>query len=147
MAKRSDKVFINIVSLLLRALLIIAFAAVMLHMFIGIYYSIIGAINNISSIETYIYSFIDIIVEDSLLGVAIFEIYESIIEFFHGEKDTILYIINAAISFTAREIILTIFAIHISKPFDIYGIVGFSILILALTGSRYLFMMSDKEID
>ncbi len=32
------------------------------------------AVNSPSSIETYIYSFIDIIVEDSLLAVVIFEI-------------------------------------------------------------------------
>jgi len=144
--EKSDKAFINIISLLLRTLLIIAFAAVILHMFIGIYYSITGAINNISSVETYIYSFINIIVEDSLLGVAIFEIYESVIEFFHGEKDTVLYIINAAISFTAREIILTIFTIHF-KSINMYEIIGFSILILALTGSRYLFIIADKKLD
>lgn len=145
--EKSDRVFINIVSLLLRILLIIAFAAVMLHMFIGIYYAITGAVNNIPSIEDYVYSFIDIIVEDSLLGVVIFEIYESVIEFFHGEKDTVLYIINAAISFTAREMILTIFTVHISKLVNVYEIIAFSILILALTGSRYLSMMSDKKIN
>ncbi len=142
MAKHLDTGFINIVSLLLRALLLVAFAAVMLHMFIGIYDSIIGAINSPSSIETYIYSFIDIIVEDSLLAVVIFEIYESIMEFFHGEGDTIIYIINGAISFTAREIIVTIFAAHIFKIVDTYEIIGFAILVLALAGARYLLIAS-----
>ena len=145
MPKHLDTAFIKIVSLLLRALLLIAFAAVMLHMFIGIYYSITGAINSPSSIETYIYSFIDIIVEDSLLAVVIFEIYESIIEFFHGEGDTILYIINGAISFTAREIIVTVFAAHIFKVVDAYEIIGFAVLILALAAARYLLIISGAR--
>jgi uncharacterized membrane protein (DUF373 family) len=143
--KHLDTEFIKIVSLLLRTLLLVAFAAVILHMFIGIYYSIVGAINSPSSIETYIYSFIDIIVEDSLLAVVIFEIYESIIEFFHGEGDTILYIINGAISFTAREIIVTVFAAHIFKVVDAYEIIGFAVLILALTAARYLLIISGAR--
>ncbi len=142
MEKQFDKKFINIVSLLLRSLLLIAFVAVILHMFIGIYYSVVGAVNSPSSIETYIYSFIYIIVEDSLLAVVIFEIYESVVEFFHGEGDTILYIINGAISFTAREIIVTVFTIHIFRIINVYEIIGFSILIFALVAARYLLVIS-----
>ncbi|MCL4312506.1 MAG: phosphate-starvation-inducible PsiE family protein [Candidatus Thermoplasmatota archaeon] len=145
MAKQLDIRFIDIVSLLLRILLLAAFAAVMLHMFIGIYYSVLAAINSPASIETYIYSFIDVIVEDSLLAVVIFEIYESIVDFFRGEGDTIIYIINAAISFTAREIILTIFAAHIFNIVNAYEVISFSILILALAVSRYLLILSGAS--
>ncbi len=143
MTKHIDIGFIDIVSLLLRVLLLIAFGAVIIHMFIGMYFSVLGAINNPSTIENAIYSFIDDIVEDSLLAVVIFEIYESIIQFFHGEGDTILYIINAAISFTAREIILTIFKAHVFQLIDTYELLGFSALILALAGTRYLFMLAS----
>lgn len=142
MAKQVDTKLAGIVSLFLRGLLIIAFLAVMLHMFIDIYYSINIIISSPASIETAIYSIIDIIVEDSLLAVVIFEIYKSIIEFFHGEGDSILYIINAAISFIAREIILTIFVDHIFNIVNAYEIASFSILILALAGSRYLLVLS-----
>ena len=145
MAKQLDIRFIDIVSLLLRILLLAAFAAVMLHMFIGIYYSVLAAINSPASIETYIYSFIDVIVEDSLLAVVIFEIYESIVDFFRGEGDTIIYIINAAISFTAREIILTIFAARIFNVVNAYEVISFSILILALAVSRYLLILSGAS--
>ncbi|WP_298409296.1 phosphate-starvation-inducible PsiE family protein [Ferroplasma sp.] len=145
MAKQLDIRFIDVVSLLLRVLLLAAFVAVMLHMFIGIYYSVLAAINSPASIETYIYSFIDVIVEDSLLAVVIFEIYESIVDFFRGEGDTIIYIINAAISFTAREIILTIFAAHIFNIVNAYEVISFSILILALAVSRYLLILSGAS--
>ena len=77
MAKQLDIRFIDIVSLLLRILLLAAFAAVMLHMFIGIYYSVLAAINSPASIETYIYSFIDVIVEDSLLAVPLLILFTS----------------------------------------------------------------------
>jgi uncharacterized membrane protein (DUF373 family) len=145
MANHVDITFIDAVSLMLRALLLIAFAAVIIHMFIGMYIAIDGAVKEPSTVETAIYDFIDIIVEDSLLAVVIFEIYESIIQFFHGEGDTILYIINAAISFTAREIILTIFAAHIFKLVNTYELLGFSALILALAGTRYLFILTEKN--
>jgi uncharacterized membrane protein (DUF373 family) len=145
MAKQLDVSFIDIVSLLLRGLLLMAFAAVILHMFIGIFYSIIGTIHSPASVESSIYSFIDVIVEDSLLAVVIYEIYESIVEFFHGEGDTILYIINAAISFTAREIILSIFTAHPFALVNTYEIIGFSILILALSGSRYMLIASGAR--
>ena len=145
MAKQLDIRFIDVVSLLLRVLLLAAFVAVMLHMFIGIYYSVLAAINSPASIETYIYSFIDVIVEDSLLAVVIFEIYESIVDFFRGEGDTIIYIINAAISFTAREIILTIFAAHIFNIVNAYEVISFSILILSLAVSRYLLILSGAS--
>ena len=145
MPDRMDISFIDAVSLLLRILLLIAFGAVILHMFIGMYYAVLGAVSNPASTESAIYNFIDIIVEDSLLAVVIFEIYESIIQFFHGEGDTILYIINAAISFTAREIILTIFAAHVFELVNTYELMGFSALILALAGTRYLFILADKN--
>ena len=145
MAKQLDIRFIDVVSLLLRVLLLAAFVAVMLHMFIGIYYSVLAAINSPASIETYIYSFIDVIVEDSLLAVVIFEIYESIVDFFQGQGDTIIYIINAAISFTAREIILTIFVARIFNVINAYEVISFSILILALAVSRYLLILSGAS--
>ena len=142
MANHIDIDFIDVVSLLLRILLLIAFGAVILHMFVGMYFTILGAVRYPATAESSIYGFIDVIVEDSLLAVVIFEIYESIIQFFHGEGDTILYIINAAISFTAREIILTIFTAHVFELIDTYELLGFSALILALAGTRYLFMLS-----
>ena len=98
MPDRMDINFIDAVSILLRLLLLIAFGAVILHMFIGMYDTVLGAVRAPASTESAIYNFIDIIVEDSLLAVVIFEIYESIIQFFRGEGDTILYIINAAIT-------------------------------------------------
>ena len=110
MAKQLDIKFIDIVSLLLRILLLAAFAAVMLHMFIGIYYAILGAINSPPSLETYIYSFIDVIVEDSLLAVVIFEIYESIVDFFQGQGDTIIYIITFMIYTETKRFLLGFFA-------------------------------------
>ncbi len=145
MPDRMDINFIDAVSILLRLLLLIAFGAVILHMFIGMYDTVLGAVRAPASTESAIYNFIDIIVEDSLLAVVIFEIYESIIQFFRGEGDTILYIINAAISFTAREIILTIFAAHVFELVNTYELLGFSALILALAGTRYLFILADKN--
>ncbi|MEM0139323.1 MAG: phosphate-starvation-inducible PsiE family protein [Ferroplasma sp.] len=144
MAEEKDTFFINIISKILRVFLLAGFVAVIVHMCLGIYMVINNdSLNlNLAVVENSLYSLVDIIVEDSLLAIVVFEIYKSIVEFFHGHSDTISYVINAGISFTAREIILTVFIAHIFKIVDLYEILAFSILIVALSIARYIIGIS-----
>ncbi len=142
-----DNKLIVIISFVLRFALIIAFMAVIVHMIIGIYSVMLGIIVTPSSVETLIYSLIDIIVEDSLLTVVIFEVYESIVDFFSGEGKAISYIINAAISFVAREIILTIFTITVYNAMDIYEMMGLATLIVALALTHYILLRKEDHTD
>ncbi len=146
MKENGDITFINIISKILRIFLLVAFIAVIAHMFLGIYMIIDGTSGTLTAVENSIYSMVDIIVEDSLLAIVVFEIYKSIVEFFHGQSDTIVYVVNAAISFTAREIILTIFIAHIFKSIDFYEITAFSILIVALALTKYILGQSKNSI-
>lgn len=143
--KNIDNKLIIIISSIIRIALIIAFAGVIIHMLIGMFDIIIEIIKTPANTENLIYSLIDIIVEDSLLTVVIFEIYESIIDFFNGKDRTISDIINAAISFVAREIILIIFTVHIYNNVDTYHIIALSILIVALALTHYILSLTNNK--
>ncbi len=142
-----DNKLIVIISFVLRFALIIAFMAVIVHMVIGIYGVMLEIVGTPTSVEKLIYSLIDIIVEDSLLTVVIFEVYESIVDFFSGAGKAISYIINAAISFVAREIILTIFTITVYNTVDIYEMMGLATLIVALALSHYILLLRVDHTD
>ena len=111
--KSINNVFIRIISILLKMVLFIAIIFILIHMILGMYDIILKTTFSITGIESSLYSFVDIIVEDSLLAIVVFEIYESVLDFFAGKGKTITYILSAAISFTAREIILLIFTVHV----------------------------------
>ncbi len=143
--KNIDNKLIIIISSIIRIALIIAFAGVIIHMLIGMFDIIIEIIKIPANTENLIYPLIDIIVEDSLLTVVIFEIYESIIDFFNGKDRTISDIINAAISFVAREIILIIFTVHIYNNVDTYHIIALSILIVALALTHYILSLGNNK--
>ena len=130
-----DKKLINAITVLLKILLLTAFIAVIVYMIIAIYNSVLyykGSGENI------LYTFIDIIVENSLLAVVIFEIYESVSDFFDGTGKTVQYILNAAISFSAREILLIIFQAKFSSAIEFNEIISISVLIVALSFSSFI---------
>ena len=99
---------------------------------------------SISGVENLLYSAVNIIVEDSLLAIVVFEIYESVLDFFAGKGKTITYILGAAISFTTREIILLIFTAHLFSQINFYEITGLSILIVSISISYYLLLKASS---
>ncbi len=142
--KSINNVFIRIISILLKMVLFIAIIFILIHMILGMYDIILKTTFSITGIESSLYSFVDIIVEDSLLAIVVFEIYESVLDFFAGKGKTITYILSAAISFTAREIILLIFTVHVFSRINFYEIISLSILVVSLSIAYYMIYKSES---
>ncbi len=142
--KSINNVFIRIISILLKMVLFIAIIFILIHMILGMYDIILKTTFSITGIESSLYSFVDIIVEDSLLAIVVFEIYESVLDFFAGKGKTITYILSAAISFTAREIILLIFTAHVFSRINFYEIISLSILVVSLSIAYYMIYKSES---
>ncbi len=142
--KSINNVFIRIISILLKMVLFIAIIFILIHMILGMYDIILKTTFSITGIESSLYSFVDIIVEDSLLAIVVFEIYESVLDFFAGKGKTITYILSAAISFIAREIILLIFTAHVFSRINFYEIISLSILVVSLSIAYYMIYKSES---
>jgi uncharacterized membrane protein (DUF373 family) len=93
-----SKLVIKITSITLQILLIIGLIMVLLYTVTQI-------------IESFQISLIDvasIILESSLLIIVFLEVYLSVVDFFHGKGRSVVYVMDATLSFVLREIIIGI---------------------------------------
>ncbi|WP_240931188.1 phosphate-starvation-inducible PsiE family protein [Acidianus sulfidivorans] len=83
-----------------------------------------------------------IILENSLLIIVFFEIYQSIIDFFRGKGRSVIYVMDATISFLLREIIIGVFTDTITLSY----MIAIGIVIGIISFSRYALTRTEKII-
>ncbi len=115
---------LDIMSILVEILVLIGLVAVLVTTFQQVMTAI-----SISAFEV-----VEISLENALLLVVFIELYLSIIDFFDGKGKSILYIIDATLSFVLREVIIQI----LQQGVIFTTIIALSVLIGVLALSRYI---------
>jgi len=123
-------IVVDIVSVIVEILVIIGLIAVVI--------STANAI--ISAISVSMLEVAEDSLENALLLVVFIEIYLSMVDFFDNKGNSTMYIVDAALSFVVREVIIQI----IKHGIDPYPIVALSILIGALALSRFIVSKNCK---
>ncbi|NON63273.1 hypothetical protein HLB03_11280 [Acidianus sp. DSM 29099] len=119
-----NRLIIKTTSVLVEALLVI-----------GLAFSLVSAI--IESIQSFSLGFIgvaEVILENVLLIIVFLEVYLSVYDFFQGRGRSIVYVIDATISFLLREIIIDVISGAITLEF----MLAIGVIIGVASVSRYL---------
>ncbi len=109
------------ISIVIEVLLIIGIIAYLFYTMVSMY----GNIGNLSM-------FAETAILNSLVTIAIIEVYLGVGNYLKGASHSMDYIIDAAISFVVREIIIEIFG----KTYTAYTLVAFGVLVLILVISK-----------
>lgn len=80
------------------------------------------------------------ILENSLLIIVFFELYLSAIDFFRGKGRSVIYVMDATISFLLREIIIGVF----SQSASIFDLLGLGGIIGIISLGRYAISRTEK---
>ncbi|MCG3108066.1 hypothetical protein L3N51_00345 [Metallosphaera sp. J1] len=82
-----------------------------------------------------------VILENVLLIIVFLEVYLSALDFFRGKGRSVVYVIDAMISFVSREIIIEILA----PPFNYTDLLTFGGLIVAGSLARYVISRRTRK--
>lgn len=121
----------KVTSLVVQFLLVLGLFAVIISTIFSIIYSLNQGLIAIASVT----------LENALLIVVFLEIYLSVFDFFEGKGRSIVYVLDATMSFISREIIIDILTVNINYLDIIYlggviGIIAFSRFIITRKKSR-----------
>jgi len=121
----------KVTSLVVQFLLILGLFAVILSTIFSIIYSLNQGLLAVASVT----------LENALLIVVFLEIYLSVFDFFEGKGRSIVYVLDATMSFISREIIIDVLTANINYVNIIYlggviGIIAFSRFIITRKKSR-----------
>ncbi|AWR94318.1 phosphate-starvation-inducible PsiE family protein [Acidianus brierleyi] len=126
-----NKLIMKVTSLVVQFLLILGLFAVILSTIFSIIYSLNQGLLAVASVT----------LENALLIVVFLEIYLSVFDFFEGKGRSIVYVLDATMSFISREIIIDVLTANINYVNIIYlggviGIIAFSRFIITRKKSR-----------
>ncbi|ARM77183.1 hypothetical protein B6F84_11805 [Acidianus manzaensis] len=124
---------IKIASVIVQALLFVGLALVFIFVII----------QAIQSIPQGLLEEATIILENSLLIIIFFEIYLSVVDFFRGKGRSVIYVMDATISFLLREIIIGVFTETITLTY----LIGIGIVIGIISLGRYALSRTEKVIS
>ncbi|BDC17134.1 phosphate-starvation-inducible PsiE family protein [Acidianus sp. HS-5] len=137
-SEKLNKLVIKITSITVQILLIIGLIMVLIY----------TVTQTIESFQIGLVEVTAIILENSLLIIVFLEVYLSVVDFFHGKGRSVIYVMDATLSFILREIIIGILTGAINDV-DLLAMSG-AIGIIAsgrflLTNKNFIRRKTNKE--
>ncbi|QKQ99240.1 hypothetical protein GWK48_01465 [Metallosphaera tengchongensis] len=127
----SSSIIFKIVSIIVQILLLL-----------GLGFTILSTIiQMISSLQGGLFLIASIILENVLLIIVFLEVYLSALDFFRGKGRSVIYVIDAMISFVSREIIIEILTSSVN-PLNLLTLGG---LIIAGASARYILSSRKRK--
>ncbi|AWS00081.1 phosphate-starvation-inducible PsiE family protein [Metallosphaera hakonensis] len=120
----SSTLVFKIVSLVVQILLLIGLAATVASTFIQV----------VVAFQTGLIYVASIVLENVLLIIVFLEVYLSALDFFKGKGRSVIYVIDAMISFVSREIIIEI----LTPPFNYLDLLTLGGLVVTGAVARYV---------
>lgn len=138
--KITDKSILGVILLFVRALLLLSIIIEILYTAEILYMKIPEGASSITQVMSNL-------VSGSLLALAIMDIYLSVGVYSRGDIKNLVYIIDAAVFFVVRDIVIQLFNGESTTTQTNYiyhvGILG--VVVLALVGARYVALLSSEK--
>ncbi|ABP95746.1 hypothetical protein HA72_1591 [Metallosphaera sedula] len=115
---------------------------VQILLLIGLGFTVIStAVQIVTAFQAGLIYVASVILENVLLIIVFLEVYLSALDFFRGKGRSVVYVIDAMISFVSREIIIEILA----PPFNYTDLLTLGSLIVAGSLARYVISRKGKK--
>ncbi|MCH1770030.1 MULTISPECIES: phosphate-starvation-inducible PsiE family protein [Metallosphaera] len=115
---------------------------VQILLLVGLGFTVVStAVQIVTAFQAGLIYVASVILENVLLIIVFLEVYLSALDFFRGKGRSVVYVIDAMISFVSREIIIEILA----PPFNYTDLLTFGGLIVAGSLARYVISRKGKK--